>query len=198
MNFISQIWQTFKCSGTVFENLALYRRTKDLVPLFDPKVHLKKFSKVYGPAARYANIENFSGMQQKSYFHFLAFENISHFYVDEYKILVEGRGPPKGKLFVFVTSFTPRWLRTPGTATTPPRRRQTRKSSNHLNHKIVRDTLSPTPPTVGDRIIPYIKYVLSFLISILTWIKIGDHPLPPPLSEYFCEECKLFFTIWKS
>ena len=31
---------TFKWSGTVFANLAWYRRTKDLVPLFDPKVHL--------------------------------------------------------------------------------------------------------------------------------------------------------------
>ena len=31
---------TFKCSGTVFANLACYRRKKDLVPLFDPKVHL--------------------------------------------------------------------------------------------------------------------------------------------------------------
>ena len=27
-------------SGTFFENLAWYRRTKDLVPLFDPNVHL--------------------------------------------------------------------------------------------------------------------------------------------------------------
>ena len=34
---ISQIWQTFKCSGTVFSNLAWYRRTKDLVPLFTQK-----------------------------------------------------------------------------------------------------------------------------------------------------------------
>ena len=40
LNFISQIWQTFNCVGTVFANLAGYRRTKDLVPLFDPKVHL--------------------------------------------------------------------------------------------------------------------------------------------------------------
>ena len=39
-NFISQIWQTFKFPGTVFANLAWYRRTKDLVPLFDPKVHI--------------------------------------------------------------------------------------------------------------------------------------------------------------
>ena len=38
--FISQIWQTFKCSGTVFSNLPWYRRTKDLGPLFDPTVHL--------------------------------------------------------------------------------------------------------------------------------------------------------------
>ena len=37
--FISQIWQTFKCSETDFANLAWYRRTEDLVPLFDPKVH---------------------------------------------------------------------------------------------------------------------------------------------------------------
>ena len=37
---ISLIWQTFKCSGTVFTNLAWYRRTKDLVPLFDQKLHL--------------------------------------------------------------------------------------------------------------------------------------------------------------
>ena len=29
-----------KCSETDFANLAWYRRTKDLVPLFDPKVHL--------------------------------------------------------------------------------------------------------------------------------------------------------------
>ena len=36
----SQISQTFKCSGTVFVNLAWYRRTKDVVPLFDPKVNL--------------------------------------------------------------------------------------------------------------------------------------------------------------
>ena len=39
MNFISQILQTFKCSGTVFTTLAWYRRT-DLVPLFDPKERL--------------------------------------------------------------------------------------------------------------------------------------------------------------
>ena len=32
--------QTFKCSVIVFENLAWYGHTKDLVPLFDPKVHL--------------------------------------------------------------------------------------------------------------------------------------------------------------
>ena len=31
---------TFNCSETVFANLAWYRRTKDLVPLFYPKVHL--------------------------------------------------------------------------------------------------------------------------------------------------------------
>ena len=31
---------TFKCSGTVFANLARYRRTKDLVPLFGLNVHL--------------------------------------------------------------------------------------------------------------------------------------------------------------
>ena len=30
----------FKCSETVFENLAWYRRTKELLPLFDPKVLL--------------------------------------------------------------------------------------------------------------------------------------------------------------
>ena len=35
---MSQIWRTFKCSGTA--NLAWYRRTNDLVSLFDPKVHL--------------------------------------------------------------------------------------------------------------------------------------------------------------
>ena len=29
-----------QCSGTVFVNLAWYQRTKDLVPLFDPKVNL--------------------------------------------------------------------------------------------------------------------------------------------------------------
>ena len=29
-----------ECSATVFANLAWYRRTKDLVPLFDPKVNL--------------------------------------------------------------------------------------------------------------------------------------------------------------
>ena len=39
-NFIRQIWQTFKCSATVFANLTWYGSTKDLVPLFDPKVHL--------------------------------------------------------------------------------------------------------------------------------------------------------------
>ena len=37
--FIRSIWRTFKCSETAFANLAWYRRTKDLVPLFDPKVH---------------------------------------------------------------------------------------------------------------------------------------------------------------
>ena len=36
--FISQIRQTFKCSGTVFANLPWHRRPKDKVPLFDPKV----------------------------------------------------------------------------------------------------------------------------------------------------------------
>ena len=39
-NCISQICQTFKCSGTVFANLARYRRTKNLLSLFDPKIHL--------------------------------------------------------------------------------------------------------------------------------------------------------------
>ena len=36
----NQIWQMLKCFETVFANLAWYRRTKDLVPLFDPKMHL--------------------------------------------------------------------------------------------------------------------------------------------------------------
>ena len=39
-NFISQIRQTIKCSGTIIANFAWYRRTKDSVSLFDPKVHL--------------------------------------------------------------------------------------------------------------------------------------------------------------
>ena len=39
-NFISQIWHTSKCSGTVFANLAWYWRTNDLVPFFYTKVHL--------------------------------------------------------------------------------------------------------------------------------------------------------------
>ena len=43
--------------NSFFANLAWYRRTKDLVSLFDPKVPiLKKSSKDYGPAVLESNL----------------------------------------------------------------------------------------------------------------------------------------------
>jgi len=38
--FVSQMWAAFGCLVTVFANLAWYRGNKDLVPHFDPRVHL--------------------------------------------------------------------------------------------------------------------------------------------------------------
>ena len=52
MNFTSQIWQTCNLLGTIFANLAWYRRIKDLVPLLDPKVTLfENSNKDSAPAA---------------------------------------------------------------------------------------------------------------------------------------------------
>ena len=59
-------------SGTVFANLAWYRRTKDLMPIFDPKVHLYEkrlwpsYNKVLvAPALNFNESESESTMARK-------------------------------------------------------------------------------------------------------------------------------------